>query len=529
MTFGEFLKKNRIKSILFGLLTASVYTPLIFNRYYCTDLEYVINSKGSIYNWSELGRYTLILIKKLCMTPFNPLLEGILFVITFLLSITALSYLLHLTNESIESYILYILSAIALVFPTFSEQYYFKFQSFEVLFGMFLLIVSSLFLVGILREKPLFWAIPAIALTVLSFGIYQSMLNIVLIFYILIFTVLSLKKDGKLLLKASGLFISHFFVSFLLNKLITKIFCAEGSYFSDKIMWTRYPVNTCYHFVKHYFRVVLLAEKYVYPISFLLSIIVALAALILLIIKIKAKAIPAILGVFGLIIVPFAIAIIQGFEPDSRTQLALPFSIMGLCFFTFSVLRTPEVFSIFAGLKSENENKHEEIKKAVKAVKLTYLISLIISCCILTVNLVPTAKLISCRMAIDKSDMTHLIKIAEDLKEYNCDDTSEASVPVIIIGNVPSKAHTAYTYNEENQDYILIPLFELDADTEPKYFFSTNRILGAMDVTGYRYNKPEESTYMEEAYAESLNMPSYPDEGYIKETDNYVLVNLGNQ
>jgi hypothetical protein len=49
-----------------------------------------------------------------------------------------------------------------------------------------------------------------------------------------------------------------------------------------------------------------------------------------------------------------------------------------------------------------------------------------------------------------------------------------------------------------------------------------------MDNEGFTYKKPNLSDYMDEAKEETLAMPSYPEEGYIKETENFVVVNLGN-
>ena len=147
-----------------------------------------------------------------------------------------------------------------------------------------------------------------------------------------------------------------------------------------------------------------------------------------------------------------------------------------------------------------------------------------------SIAVIPTGRLIYSRILINNSDELHLKEIAEDLKGFNCSLDNNDSVPVIIIGTLPEEKNIlACTYNEENKDYILLSVFNLDADTEPKYFFSTNRIISAMNITGYRYNKPDVSNFMNEAYAEALTLPSYPNAGYIKETQNFVVVNLGNQ
>ena len=84
------------------------------------------------------------------------------------------------------------------------------------------------------------------------------------------------------------------------------------------------------------------------------------------------------------------------------------------------------------------------------------------------------------------------------------------------------------TLSEQEKEYILINAFTLDSKTNPEYFFSTNRALSAMECLGYNYNKPKKSNYMKKAKETAANLPSYPSEGYIEESGEFVAVNLGN-
>lgn len=540
MNFLQYIKKNTIYTLLFGAFVALIYSPLVFTASYCADLEYVQGAKGKIYNWNELGRYTLILLKKITFTPYNRILEGVLFIITAILTVFALSYLFYLLNKKANSVTLFILSAITLIFPTFCEQYYFKFQSFEVLFGIFLTVVSGILFIKFMEtDKLIFLPIPVV-LNVLSFGIYQSMLNIMLVIYAGIFLMLFLNNVEYDKVKAFIVMALQFVAAFFLNRLVTFIFCEKSSYFSDKIMWKQYPFDTCYHFVKHYFRVVLLAETPMYTFAFAVSIVLSLLALIALFITVwnkneKFTLLFSLLGFAGLIIGPFVIAIIQGFEPDSRTQLALPFSIAFLCFFTYGVtekfvLFIKEVKKLSRFHKDDDDNDEEEKADDSKKKSHSFMIyfltgGLII---ILLLNLIPTLRLTYTRMMINKSDRKHLTAIAEDLKNYHCDSAYPLN-SVIFIGTLPYECGGfGYQYDSKQKEYILINAFTLDSKTNPEYFFSTNRTISAMECLGYEYNKPEKSIYMKKAKETAANLPSYPDEGYIEQTDGCVVVNLGN-
>ena len=484
MEIKNFFRKNLINILLFPLIFLAVYLPVVVTPYYCADLEYVQGAKGSIYNWLELGRYSLILIKKISFTPYNIVLEGILF-------ITAAS---------------------ALIFPTFVEQFYFKFQSFEVLFGVFLLAVSAVFFVEFTRKGKAWRFLVSVLLNVASFGIYQSMLNIMLVLYAGIFLMLFLDDIEYEKFRVFFFMALQFLVSFLINAIISKI-CGSGSYFSDKIMWKQYPFDTCYHFVKHYIRVVLLAESPLYTFSFALALLLALAAFVFLLIKTKGKAMPSIIGIIGLAVLPFVIAIIQGFEPDSRTQLALPFSIAFLFYFAYGVCKSYLI-----------QHKGKKIANEFWAG-----LAIILSAVLLLLNIVPSYRLSYSRYVINKFDKKHLSAIAEDLKNFNCDVNEYGSKPIYFIGNLPYEdTPFCYEYDKTRKDYVLISVFALDSDIIPTYFYSSNRILSAMDILGYHYKKPNTSRYLHVSKNTAIGMPAYPEEGYIEETDNYIVVNLGN-
>jgi len=522
MKITEYFKKNIALILFFPLIVIISYLPTVFNKSYCADLEYVQGAKGAIYNWNELGRYTLILLKKITFTPYNWILEGILFIVIAFLCVNTFSYFLHLLNEKTDSILLYIITDIALIFPTFAEQYYFKFQSAEILFGIFLLSLSGLLLMITIKKKKAIPVLLSLVINVISFGIYQSMINILLVIYIGIYISLCIcpGKKNKLHSISFIMVASLFVASLFTNKIITAIFCKQGSYFADKIMWKRYSFYECFHFVKHYIRVVLLAESPMYTYAFLISAVTALAALIILLIKDSKKGIAASLGYAGLLISPFAIAIIQGFEPDSRTQLALPFSIAFLLFFAVNVFYT---YALYKPTDESGSNIKGKEKSPV-----TYIFALLLTV-VLCLNLFPTYRLTFTRMQINKSDSKNIAKIASDLEELNCNEDDPDSVEVIFVGTLPyDDAPFCIKYDRENKDYILIPVFSLDADTEPKYFFSTNRILTAMENAGYDFKKPTISNNMKDALSRAADMPTYPNEGYIKEYKHFVIVNLGN-
>lgn len=508
MNLSNYYKETKFIALLTGLVISLVYGPLIFATEYHADLEYIILTKGSMYNWSALDRFGLILVKKLTsLSWYNPFFEGFLFIITLMITVFFLSYLFRILMGQISPMVPYIATALFLIFPTFTEQFYFRFQCFEMLFAMLLLLISALMLHTFIKDKKIYSAFIAVILSVISFGIYQAMLNLMITFYLGMFTLMLFNEEKKTIIRGTITCPSHFLISAFLYKLVCMIVCKSDGYFSDKIFWDDYPFSTCYHFVKHYIRNVLLGEKYVYTLSFLIMIIVSLIAFVMLLIKIKAKALLNLVGIIGLMIAPFLLAILQGFEAEARTQLSLPLSIAFLWLFVMAVI-------------------DKFYKKAFNKIDLSIpFIALAFICLIM--NIVPSERLIySYKMQAD-FDEAIMHEIAMDLTNYNCKPDEDDALPVIILGQIPySPNASCYEYNEENDLYILSSVFSLDKEVSPEYFFSTNRIIGAMNANGYKFKAPQESIFMNEAYANAASLPSFPNEGYILQTDNYVLVKL---
>lgn len=503
------VRKDLLLCFIGSLISIVAYAPLAFSKGYCADLEYMFQGDG-FYNWSEIGRFNLILLKYIAsFGKYRPFLEGILFSLTLAALYVALFIFFTNINRNASTVSGAFAAVLSLIFPTFAEQYYFRFQCFEVAFSMLLLVIANIFLTDFIRTKKWQLAVIAVILPALSFGTYQSMMNVAVTFYFGMFILMLFEFDDKKIKFGAISCTLQFISSLALYKIITLIFCEKGSYIGNKVMWGQFPLSTCYHFVVHYVRVVLFGEKYVYTLSFLICILLAFVTVILLFAKEKAKAIWVFLGFAGLCASPFILAIIQGFEAEARTQLALPFATGFLWLFFANTFM-----------------KRIEIKK--KSLSRISFISIgLLSVIVFGLNSFKTEKLIKSGLEIVKSDLSVSNKIIGDLKNYNCLSTDSSSKPVIIIGLPDTESkNSLYTYNDENKLYILTSVYSLDCDVTPKYFFSTNRALGFYSFLGTDFNRPDVSDYMQEAYELSDGMPSYPNNGYIFESENCIVVNL---
>lgn len=512
----DFLGKNAVFYLLIDIVLLLLYAPVIFSKGYCTDLEYMYIGDG-LYNWSELGRFNLILLKKLTsFGSYKPVWEGVLFCLAFSALFLTLSVFFHILSGNNRYPVSLLAAALSLIFPTYAEQFYFRFQSFEVAFALFLLCLSNLILLMHIKKHSVILLSLSIVLAALSFGTYQSFMNVAVTFYFGMFIALLLSESKKCIITGALSCTAHFGLSLFLYKIISLIFCESGSYIEDKIKWSEYGFSTCFHFVIHYIKVTLFASKYAYTIAFLICIVISFSAIVYLFFKDIKKALWCFAGFTGLCASPFIMAIIQGFEAEARTQLSLPVATGFLFLFAVSVFFVPIK-------KRKSENKISFFKKSL------YLIVLISGICSVFCNIAKTGKLIISGKSVSDADLLLAENIITDLTEYIGSDTVMASKPVIFTG-VPasSKNESLYCYDNENKLYILSSVYSLDHDVAPEFFFSSNRILGFFSFLRYDFTRPDVSDYMNEAYILSESMPSYPDNGYISESTDCVVIKLNN-
>ena len=527
MKFTAFIKNNKILCILFPIVASIVYAPLVFMNTYYPDVEHVANPTNPLYNWKDIGRYGLVLLKRI--TPlyhYNYLAEAIAFFIAFAALSLLFAYFLCNLNSKINPIFGFLGSCLFLIYPTYTDQFVFQFQCFEVVVSIILIILSGILLTDFFCNNHYLSLIIATLITIFSFGIYQSTMNLCIAMYCGMLLLLLFEEKGKVLIKGAISCNAVLYISLIAYKLISGALSTGNSYITDKIAWKSQPIMTCIGNVKHYVKVVLFGQKYMYTVSLLLVLILSFVSLLIFCIKTK-KRIPLFIFAYLLLsISPFIMAIIQGSEAIPRTQLSLPLAIAFLFVFSYLALN-----AVINKEKDEDKNidKDKIENKKSNSKILSYLITAF-ALILIALNLYKTGRLIYSYRLIAKEDKVNAIKIADDLYTYNCKANDENSKPVIIIGTLRGKTDKfSYKYNYNNREYMLTSLFILDEGIAPQYYYSTGRILGYMRMLGYEYKIPEENdreNTMLKAYSQADGMPMYPDKGYIKETDDFVIVRL---
>lgn len=532
---------NQFKSIIGPAILVAVYGVRAFSTDYYVDSE-ILNTKEYLYNWDSIGRFGLIWIKKLTgLDWINPYLEAVLF-------LAALCLLFFLTgrlfaeisrfsaraagntvdaetgNSCTEGILPGLCALIALIFPTYGEQFLFRFQSFEIALAMIFCVGAVLLLLDFGRTGRICPLIASVPLLMLSFGIYQSMVPLAICLYGAVCLFISKKVPVKELLRTALGAVIQFVCGFGLYELIAKLFYTDGDYLAGKMAWKAEGFSACFQYVKDYVKDVLFAHSLFYPVSFTIALVVFAAAFVTGTVfsirhlrkdGIKESLVGLIASFVGAAVVvsaPFMLTVVLGSAQDFRAQLVLPFSIAVMWLFAMNV---------FTGLFDKETKESTDGKAENIPLIVTRIIATAGAVIFLVIQAAPLERLFYTESVVADGDRI----VAENLvTEISKHDTSK---PVVIIGSLPARTNASCYTTADALTYQVISVYSLDIDPEPRYFYSSNRILGYFKTIGYEFTAPERDN-MAEAYEVSNDMPSYPKDGCVLETDDIIVVKLNN-
>lgn len=274
--FVLYIKEHRfLGAALFALLLL-VYGKAAYSNDFYVDAEVILNYPRTFYNWGGIGRFGLIAVKWLTgLHWYNPYFAAALFLITMWLEGMCCCCLFsHLGYGGSDSVNLIFIS-LFLVFPTLADQYMFRFQSFEIVFAMTLIAVSSAYFLLFLKKKNPAAFVLAVLLDVFSYGVYQSMVNLQICFLIVLY-LFGMERSSAAERKRQVLWsMLHFITGFVIYELIATLFFNDTTYLADQVGWfsgdLAWTVRNLLAYVKH----VLLATDVFYPVTYAVCVVAA--------------------------------------------------------------------------------------------------------------------------------------------------------------------------------------------------------------------------------------------------------------
>lgn len=461
------------------------------------DTEVMLgNGEGQLYSWLSIGRFGLILTKKLLgLMPFNAYVANFFMLCTMLIFSLFLGFLFRFLRfePNKKSKFEFIFSCVFITSPIFAEQFNFALQGFEVALASFFVSVAA-FLVTkwVLDSKNVIHLILGTFLMVWGFASYQAVvflyISIILSCYYFIYVS---KIKNKIILQdeffktAVIKYLLTFFCAYLLYFVVNKIIVLalgikSSSYLSKMILWSKLNFWVCVRSVIGY----MLRGK----IYICCSIIFIIFSVINLFSKNKDKILFIISSIF-LVLSPFFLAFFLGQGLIARSQFSVQF------------ITALALYFLLCQIDDKRRLKNLVI---FLSLCLTFVQSYKVSCYMYTDYMKYQSEVFLANKISTKIDALNLGTIPE--------------YPVVFVG----KIHPINTPVELRGEVIGSSFFEWDNETD---FGSNFRILGFMKSIGYPYKVPNQSE-IDRGKKISRAMPVWPNNGAIKFTDNLIVVRL---
>ncbi|MBD5470496.1 MAG: hypothetical protein HDR19_05125 [Lachnospiraceae bacterium] len=498
---AQYIKKHFFLSFALAAVVALIYGKQAFSTDFYIDAEVILNNAHTVYNWDSIGRFGLVALKYLIGNNwYNPYFEAALYLAALWLLGMSTVCLFSVLNRQLGDGISFIFVSLFLFFPTYADQFMFRFQSFEVVFAMFLAVFATRYFYLFIKKKNYSAYILAVFLAVFAFGIYQSMVNLLICLYIAVYLFSvseSSKTERKRLVKNE---ILHFCVSFIVYELIVQLFFSSGSYLSSQIGWFSGDVRSVILNLLAYIKRILFALDVFYPITYLSCVLCSILFLVWTFIYNRKKFVPYLIGIGGLLASLFFLAIGMGTPSPYRAQCMLPF----VC----------AVIWLFMALWLKERGVYRYI--------VCILLGVIFMCCQSAVLM----RLFYTQDIIRDADKTIAVQMMTRISDM---DTQDGGKPVVFLGHMDAKTNASCYTKREAASYLSYSVYEfayiegVPVDT-PDYFNSL-RILGYFETMGFDYAAPSVEL-VEAAKAEGTAMESWPAADSVRETADCVIVKL---
>lgn len=503
-----------------SFLTILCYGKYIFNTYFYQDTGAVVLNQGTTYNWFPIGRFGLVFIRELLGTAnANPYYTAVLFIFFSVANAIVWSFLLQrCVGGKFTNSILAIFYSLFITYPALSEQFYFQFQSCEIVFGYILVGVSlTLLFINIGHKK---WPILILSVltATLAFSVYQSFVNVYISACLGCFAfclIEDIRKPWNKLFTEIGFILLHFCLAFLLYGLLNALFSTYGpdsDYFSSRVSLSlgaiinRIVVDGPAFFERLFFGD---------GVFFLPTLAIASAALIIalglfyvtLFIDNKTHVFEAqviinsgilLLNCVVLIFSPLLLSVMTGLY-DARIQLAVPISVAYLFLLAFWLLQhthfsAVRLLSLLLGAVSLFCVAHQT--NSLMRIFYTYDI-------------------------INENTTIRATQISYDLDKVI---SEEGDLPVAFIGSMEAKTNAACSPLVPSY-FFMSPLMQNER-ISPAYFYGSAWLTDYYKYYGITYQFPTDAQ-IHDAAIYAVDMPVWPSKDSIQVVDGVIIVKIG--
>ncbi len=513
----EYLNKYKCHGVWAAICVLLVHGAKLFSDNVGIDTEDLIHLGSPFYDgWLNTGRQGLVLLKYLTgSVEYNPYFAQVMTLVMLALSVLAFVMLWDRVagvTDSVNRWTAYGCIFLWVSHPVLVEQYYFTLQGAEIGIGVFLTAVA-LWLVWQGKEhkgrKKIVAFLLSGVLLLLTFSVYQIF---VVLFIFGAVTILLLdtlqkpdteRKSGLDVVKDVFPYAVVFLGAFLCNSIVTKLFFSESDYLSSQVQWGQLSLRDCVYSIAVHVRDVLTGQNSIfYHISFGVLCAVGFIAVLCLI---KRYGAVLLFYYVALMTTPFLMTVVCAEEPAVRSQLILP-AITGFVLYADVLL-----------IKCLGDGVAE--KAARKSSGIAWQMGLLAALCIfggvsqmqMSLRLYYTD---ACRYAEDEVLGRALIQQLEP-------KIGEDEIPVVVIGSREFQGNNACVEGE----IIGLSMFEHDVEEEPRYYWSTRRVIGFLHTLGYDCEQlPDKNIPYAEEFAEDMDV--WPGEHSVEHAGDMIVIKL---
>ncbi len=513
----EYLSKYKYHAIWAGILVLFVHGAKLNSNSIGIDTEDLIHLGTPFYDgWLNTGRQGLVLLKYLTgSVEYNPYFAGLMTLMFLAFSVIAFVMLWDKARGVTDSVNIWMALGCMVLWvshPVLVEQFYFTLQGAEIGIGM-LLTALALWLVycGRMvngRRKLGFYGLCTGVLLV-TFSIYQIFVVFFIFGTVTLLILESLRKESgkkKVLDAAKDTlpYVGVFLSAFVCNSIITSLFFSESDYLSSQVRWGQLSFRDCIYTIAVHGRDVLTGQNSVfYSWTYGVLCVIGFVAVVLLV---KRFGLSLLFYYVALMTTPFLMTMVCADVPAIRSQLILP-AMTGFMLYLDVIL---------AGKFVEAKLVRNGQKQCVGICWQGVLLVLV--CLVGTLIQTQVSLRLyytdACRYAQDEALGRALIAKLQTL-------IGEDSTPVVVIGSYEFQGNNACVEGE----IIGLSIFEHDVDEEPKYYWSTRRVIGFLHTLGYDCEQlPDKNIPYAEAFAEDMEV--WPGEHSVEHAGDMVVIKL---
>lgn len=493
--FLTFIVENRWPIVLYSSIFLLLYCPWFIITYPRIDTELFLIDAGTFNNWLGIGRPGLVFSKYfLGVNKYNPFIASIFGYVLICLSTIFLEYNLwkHGNLNKVE---IFIFALIALTSPILSEQFYFDCQLFEIAWTYVLVAGALLCSWKYILDRSIQSGVIAIILLGWAISSYQSFATVYIAIAEISFILYcqqdkNNKQTTSSCLKIICSLIILFTVTFLIDKAISDAFFMNAGYLQGLTGWNNFSIQACINRILDHGTTVFLGEGIFYSKAYgILSVLTVACVVFDCIVNRKESFIWYILATIAFQITPFILTIYMGNQPVIRAQIVSPIVLAGNVIIVLKIL-------------SQYRTLH----------RIAIFLSLVIS----WNQMLMTTRLVYTDIVRGTNDMIIAQSIQMDSNRYSKEK------PVAFVGTISAKLNDSCIQGD------LIGSSVFSWDLEPTYLAGTRRYSNIMRSLGYEYQPVTDLSLMQKARKAALEMPSYPNVGYIKELEECIVIKLSN-